>query len=165
MTDKMESLGSPISENTNISSISALTNRHALHPFYLPPSIVKERHAPTMTGKDEGAQPSPGTSEAPNLVSADKPPMAATKAQSGPPPEKPETVRIKFLAMISFWVVIVFFGLPMWWKTTSIYRARLPLQEMIDWADGKVSRQHTFQQYNGWVLMSWWLILFLFILS
>jgi phosphatidylinositol glycan class S len=28
-----------------------------------------------------------------------------------------------------------------WWKTTTVYRAPLPLQEMLDWADGKVSRQ------------------------
>jgi hypothetical protein len=26
----------------------------------------------------------------------------------------------------------------MWWKTTSIYRARLPLDDMRDWAAGKV---------------------------
>ncbi|KAK2767651.1 GPI transamidase component [Arachnomyces sp. PD_36] len=92
-----------------------------------------------MTGKHEGAQPSKGTR---NLSSPeDKPPMAATKAQTGrPPPEKPETTRIKFLAMLSFWAVIVFLGLPMWWKTTSIYRARLPLEEMSDWADGKACR-------------------------
>lgn len=116
-----------------------------------------------MTGKDEGAHPSSGASEAPSLVSADKPPMAATKAQTGPPPEKPETTRIKFLAMLSFWAVIVFLGIPMWWRTTSIYRARLPLQDMIDWADGKVSCFcYTFLQCNeqiAAVSSSSWLIL------
>lgn len=119
-----------------------------------------------MTGKDEGAQPSLGASEAPDLVSADKPPMAATKAQSGPPPEKPETVRIKFLVMLSFWAVIACLGLPMWWKTTSIYRARLPLQEMIDWADGTVSTTCSIPVNDAmeWIaVLSWRLMLVPFI--
>jgi phosphatidylinositol glycan class S len=40
----------------------------------------------------------------------------------------------------AFWVVIIFLGFPIWWKTTSIYRAHLPIEEMVDWADGKVQR-------------------------
>lgn len=141
----------PYLKNTNISLISASNNRHILPPFHLPLSIPKERHVPTMTGKHEGAQPSAGTSKGPNLTSADEPPMGTTtKAQSGPPPEEPETVRTKFLAMLSFWAVIVFLGLPMWWQTTSIYRARIPLEEMVDWADGKVSpTQCTLLRCNG----------------
>ena len=55
-----------------------------------------------------------------------------------PPPEPRENVRLRGLVVLSFWAVVIVLGLPMWWYTTSIHRARLPLQEMFDWADGKV---------------------------
>lgn len=55
-----------------------------------------------------------------------------------PPPEKPEAIRTRFKVIAAFWAVIIFLGFPIWWKTTSIYRASLPVPEMIDWADGKV---------------------------
>ena len=55
-----------------------------------------------------------------------------------PPPESKENIRIRRLAILSFWTVAVILGLPIWWWTTSIHRARLPLQEMMEWADGKV---------------------------
>ena len=65
-------------------------------------------------------------------------PMAAP-AKREPPPEKPEAVSLRTKIVISFWAVIVLLGVPTWWQTTSIYRANLPLQEMVDWADGLVS--------------------------
>jgi phosphatidylinositol glycan class S len=55
------------------------------------------------------------------------------------PPEKTEAIRTRTKVILAFWVVIIFFGLPMWWKTTSVYRASLPLDEMMSWAEGKVS--------------------------
>lgn len=55
------------------------------------------------------------------------------------PPETPEAVSTRFRVIATFWAVIIFLGFPIWWKTTSIYRAHLPIQEMVDWADGKVS--------------------------
>ena len=55
-----------------------------------------------------------------------------------PPPEKPAEIQRRSLIILSFWLIVVFLGLPIWWKTTSIYRANLPLSEMMDWADGKV---------------------------
>lgn len=61
-----------------------------------------------------------------------------SKTQRVPPPEKPEAVQTRFRVIAAFWAVIVFLGFPIWWKTTSVYRARLPFQEMVDWADGKV---------------------------
>jgi phosphatidylinositol glycan class S len=64
--------------------------------------------------------------------------MGASSAKRGPPAEKPEAARMRSLVISAFWAVLVFLGLPMWWKTTSIYRARLPLHDMIEWADGKV---------------------------
>ncbi|EAW11207.1 GPI-anchor transamidase GPI17 [Aspergillus clavatus NRRL 1] len=61
-------------------------------------------------------------------------------AQRLPPPEKPEAIRTRFKVIAAFWAVVIFLGFPIWWKTTSIYRAHLPLQEMVDWADGKTCR-------------------------
>ena len=55
-----------------------------------------------------------------------------------PPPERPQNARTRSWVVVSFWSVIVFLGLPVWLWTTSIHRATLPLQEMQDWADGKV---------------------------
>lgn len=55
-----------------------------------------------------------------------------------PPPEKPSDIRRRSYIILSFWLIVVLLGLPIWWKTTTIYRADLPLQEMLDWSDGKV---------------------------
>jgi GPI-anchor transamidase subunit S len=38
--------------------------------------------------------------------------------------------------ILSFWAVILFLGLPMWWQTTSIYRAKLPIERMLAWSQG-----------------------------
>ncbi|OJI82346.1 hypothetical protein ASPTUDRAFT_934590 [Aspergillus tubingensis CBS 134.48] len=57
-----------------------------------------------------------------------------------PPPEKPEAIRTRFKVIAAFWAVIIFLGFPIWWRTTSIYRASLPVPDMIDWADGKTCR-------------------------
>ncbi|OJD16828.1 hypothetical protein AJ78_03018 [Emergomyces pasteurianus Ep9510] len=67
-------------------------------------------------------------------------PATTTSAKRSLPPEKPDAIRTRTLVISAFWAVIIFLGLPMWWKTTSIYRARLPLDEMKDWADGKACR-------------------------
>ncbi|CAG8731711.1 8298_t:CDS:2, partial [Racocetra fulgida] len=37
------------------------------------------------------------------------------------------------LIIISFWVVILI-GLPLWWKTTEVYRAQLPFAEIEEWS-------------------------------
>ncbi|KAL8773163.1 MAG: hypothetical protein Q9209_001839 [Squamulea sp. 1 TL-2023] len=55
-----------------------------------------------------------------------------------PPPESRESIRVRQLVILSFWVIVVFLGLPIWWWTTSVYRARLPLREMESWAEGKI---------------------------
>lgn len=59
-------------------------------------------------------------------------------AQKQPPPERPKSIKTRGLVILSFWAVVILLGLPVWLWTTSIYRANLPLQEMLDWADGKV---------------------------
>jgi hypothetical protein len=55
-----------------------------------------------------------------------------------PPLESADSFRIRSLVILSFWAIVLFLGLPVWWRTTAIYRARLPLNQMMDWADGKV---------------------------
>ncbi|KAH7166344.1 phosphatidylinositol-glycan biosynthesis class S protein [Dactylonectria macrodidyma] len=57
-----------------------------------------------------------------------------------PPPEKPSHVTRRSHIVLSFWLVVVLLGLPIWWKTTSIYRANLPLEGMFEWAEGKACR-------------------------
>lgn len=94
-----------------------------------------------MTIKNEDLGSSPQTSSTPsdpNTTATTTTMSSKTSAQRAPPPEKPEATRTRFKVIAAFWAVIIFLGLPIWWKTTSIYRARLPVQEMVDWADGKV---------------------------
>jgi hypothetical protein len=64
--------------------------------------------------------------------------VSAAPKKKEPPPEKPESIRLRSLVIFSFWAVILCLGLPIWWKTTTIYRAPLPLDQMMDWADGRV---------------------------
>ena len=56
-----------------------------------------------------------------------------------PPAEDAATIKAKRRAIFSFWFVVLFLGLPVWLWTTSIHRANLPVQEMLAWANGKVS--------------------------
>ena len=69
----------------------------------------------------------------------DAPPNAVNvaKAKKEPPPEKPEQIRMRSFVLLSFWAIIIFLGLPLWWRTTTIYRANLPLDQMMDWAEGR----------------------------
>lgn len=60
--------------------------------------------------------------------------------QKQPPPESPKSIKTRGLVILSFWAVVVLLGLPVWLWTTSIYRANLPLQKMLDWADGKACK-------------------------
>ena len=62
--------------------------------------------------------------------------VSATKK---PPPENERSIWTRTKIILSFWVVIFCVGIPMWWQTTSVYRARLPFQEMLDWDHGTVS--------------------------
>lgn len=70
------------------------------------------------------------------------PPPNAVSSAKLPPPEKPEAASLRSKIVWSFWGVIVLLGIPTWLKTTSIYRANLPLQDMTNWADGVVSIEH-----------------------
>lgn len=65
-------------------------------------------------------------------------PKMTREARKKPPPETKEAVWLRTKVILSFWAIIVFVGLPVWWETTSIYRARLPRQEMLGWSEGSV---------------------------
>ncbi|KFY76551.1 hypothetical protein V499_03842 [Pseudogymnoascus sp. VKM F-103] len=66
--------------------------------------------------------------------------VSAIPKKKGPPPEKPENIRIRLYVMAVSWAMVLFIGLPIWWWTTAIYRADLPLDAMMDWADGRACR-------------------------
>ena len=68
-----------------------------------------------------------------------------TEATRQPPPETQQSVWMRRAVVASFWAVVALLGVPMWWKTTAIYRAELPLQDMTAWANAKVS--HTARGY------------------
>ncbi|KAH8881705.1 hypothetical protein GQ53DRAFT_754154 [Thozetella sp. PMI_491] len=68
------------------------------------------------------------------------PAASSTPSRKQPPPEKPSDIRRRSWVIVSFWLIVILLGLPIWWHTTTIYRANLPLSEMLDWADGKACR-------------------------
>lgn len=67
-------------------------------------------------------------------------PASQTTGRKEPPTEKPADTRRRSLVIFSFWLIVSCLGLPIWWDTTTIPRASLPMGDMMDWADGKVCR-------------------------
>lgn len=65
-------------------------------------------------------------------------PSDSAPAPTLPPPEKRSAINQRSYVVLSFWLVVLLLGVPFWWKTTAIYRADLPLDSMLKWADGKV---------------------------
>ncbi|RPB11097.1 hypothetical protein P167DRAFT_606774 [Morchella conica CCBAS932] len=63
-----------------------------------------------------------------------------SKVTKSPPPDTPENIRTRSFVILSFWIVVISVGIPLWWITTAIYRAPLPLKEMQSWADGRACR-------------------------
>ena len=63
---------------------------------------------------------------------------SVVEARKKAPPEKPEAVSLRSKIVFAFWAIILCLGVPVWYQTTSIYRATLPLQEMLDWAESAV---------------------------
>ncbi|RPA74783.1 hypothetical protein BJ508DRAFT_418441 [Ascobolus immersus RN42] len=66
--------------------------------------------------------------------------VIVTTAQKQPPPEDLPSIKRRINVLLSFWVVVIFLGIPLWWVTTSIYRAPLPITEMQNWAEGRACR-------------------------
>ncbi|OCL11779.1 hypothetical protein AOQ84DRAFT_373693 [Glonium stellatum] len=87
---------------------------------------------------DTDASPSSNSNTADGITSGKV--IDAVTVKKEPPPESKEAIWTRRLVILSFWAVVILIGLPVWWKTTAIYRADLPLQVMTDWADGKTCR-------------------------
>ena len=107
-------------------------------------SKVSEKSKELERINEPGETQEPAKSE--ELVDASLVPLSEGKSSvkastvpKKPPPEKSENIRTRRLVIASFWVVVILLGLPIWLWTTSIHGAVLPLDEMLDWADGKVS--------------------------
>ncbi|KAF2755289.1 beta-lactamase/transpeptidase-like protein [Pseudovirgaria hyperparasitica] len=84
-----------------------------------------------------------GASQTSHVDSGDSSPVNvinAVLATTQPPPETAAAVWTRRWVVLSFWSIVVFLGLPIWWKTTAIYRATLPLDTMKEWADGKICK-------------------------
>lgn len=75
----------------------------------------------------------------PNTTEVSSASLDAIRSTKQPPPETTESLWLRRYAALSFWAVVIFLGLPVWLKTTAIYRAQLPLRDMTDWAEGKVT--------------------------
>ncbi|KAF2664349.1 hypothetical protein BT63DRAFT_407161 [Microthyrium microscopicum] len=63
---------------------------------------------------------------------------ATAPNRRGPPPPTKQEISNTQRVLLSFWAVVIFLGLPIWWKTTTVYRASLPLDVMKDWSQGNV---------------------------
>lgn len=93
-----------------------------------------------MEKSEEAVASEEGVEEVSNTkdsVGSSSPDVETVKKR--PPPESSESIRTRGLVILSFWAIVVLLGFPIWWWTTSIYRAQLPLHEMLEWADGRVS--------------------------
>ncbi|EER42612.1 conserved hypothetical protein [Histoplasma capsulatum H143] len=102
------------------------------------PRPILVDHDLTMRNKKGGKMEASSTDAKTNATRMTDQPAMKISAKRTLWPEKPEDIRTRTLVISAFWAIIIFLGLPMWWRTTSIYRARLPLDVMKDWADGKV---------------------------
>ncbi|EHA24300.1 hypothetical protein ASPNIDRAFT_209342, partial [Aspergillus niger ATCC 1015] len=123
-----------VKRSANWRDHSALAAASQLHLHFISNSTTT---TPSLKYVAMTANKYPQTS--PQTVS-DRTMSTATPTARLPPPEKPEAIRTRFKVIAAFWAVIIFLGFPIWWKTTSIYRASLPVPDMIDWADGKTCR-------------------------
>ena len=50
------------------------------------------------------------------------------------------------LALLSYVLVAVFIGVPLWWKTTEVYRSPLPYTQINELANKQVSHNYKGQE-------------------
>ncbi|KAB8336850.1 hypothetical protein FH972_021158 [Carpinus fangiana] len=62
--------------------------------------------------------------------------VEAVKATRDPPPESQESIDSRRWIVLSFLLIVSLLGLPLWWKTTTVYRSDLPYQSMYHWDAG-----------------------------
>ncbi|GAB7353619.1 hypothetical protein MBLNU459_g4034t1 [Dothideomycetes sp. NU459] len=66
--------------------------------------------------------------------------VGAALAKKAPPPETQHEVQTRRWIIFCFWAVAAFLGLPVWYATTTVPRASLPLDSMNRWADGQACK-------------------------
>ena len=64
--------------------------------------------------------------------------VQAILARKQPPPESPQGVKTRRWIIFSFWAIAGLLGLPIWYATTTVPRAALPLESIDAWASGQV---------------------------
>src|ERR1700712_4677050 len=64
----------------------------------------------------------------------------APALSKAPRPAPIDNIRRSWKILASFWAVVIFFGLPFWWHTTSVYRAPLPQNQMENVANGDMCK-------------------------
>ena len=114
----------------------SLTRR--VHLLELELQTRRTEHQVQMAGTSDATNDNvsrPGAEDAEQIEYTPAAPVAAIKK---PPRETSTEILQRRLVIVSFWAVVLLLGLPIWWKTTTVYRANLPLQLMADWADDKV---------------------------
>ena len=105
--------------------------------YYSAPSFPEPR--PAVMADETEVSEEPKAPEDPLSSEDSLVDVKVSTASKKPPPETAHDIRVRTLVIFSFWAIVILLGLPVWWWTTSIHRSRLPLQEMLEWADGKVS--------------------------
>jgi len=66
--------------------------------------------------------------------------VQAVLARKQPPPESPQGVKTRRWIIFSFWAIAGLLGLPIWYATTTVPRAALPLESMDAWASGQTCK-------------------------
>lgn len=62
----------------------------------------------------------------------------AALSRKQPPPESPDGIKTRRWIIFCFWAIAGLLGLPIWYATTTVPRAALPLESMDAWASGQV---------------------------
>ncbi|KAI0018556.1 phosphatidylinositol-glycan biosynthesis class S protein [Xylariomycetidae sp. FL0641] len=92
---------------------------------------------PSSNGAASEVKPSAGIDDGTPKTNTSTNEASAPTKRKLPPPEKSTDTRRRSFVIASFWLVVLLLGLPIWWETTKITRANLPLDQMMNWADGK----------------------------
>ncbi|KAI3319285.1 phosphatidylinositol-glycan biosynthesis class S protein [Xylariaceae sp. AK1471] len=98
-------------------------------------SATTEIEATTTTTATASATQDTNTDIATTIIETNS--SDSTTKTKPPPPEKTAHIFRRSLIIASFWFIVLCLGVPIWWNTTTIYRANLPLGQMMNWADGK----------------------------
>ncbi|THX46526.1 hypothetical protein D6D06_10054 [Aureobasidium pullulans] len=64
----------------------------------------------------------------------------AALSRKQPPPESPDGIKTRRWIIFCFWAIAGLLGLPIWYATTTVPRAALPLESMDAWASGQTCK-------------------------